>query len=46
MKIELGWQIKNKFIGLRAKAYSYLINNNDEDKKKVKGTRKCVVKKT
>ena len=43
MKDELGGQIMNKFVGLRAKTYSYLRNNNDKDKK-AKGTRKCVIK--
>ena len=32
-----------KFVGLRAKLYSYLKDNNDEDKK-AKGTKKCVIK--
>ena len=32
-----------KFVGLRAKTYSYLKNNNDEDKK-AKGTKRCVIK--
>ena len=32
-----------KFVGLRAKTYSYLIDNGSEDKK-VKGTKKCVRK--
>ena len=40
MRDELGGKILTKFIGLRAKSYSYLI---DEDKK-AKGTKKCVVK--
>ena len=44
MKDELGIQIMKQFLGLRAKTYSYLKDNNDEDKK-VKGTRKCVIKK-
>ena len=38
-----GGQIIRKFVGLRAKTYSYLKGNNDEDKK-AKGTRKCVIK--
>ena len=34
-----------KFVGLRAKTYSYLKDNNNEDKK-AKGTKKYVIKKT
>ena len=36
-------QVEKEFIGLRAKTYSYLKENNDENKK-VKGTKKCVIK--
>ena len=43
MKDELGGQIIKEFVGLRAKTYSYLKDNNDEDKK-AKGTKKCVIK--
>ena len=32
-----------RFAGLRGKTYSYLKDNNDEDKK-AKGTKKCVIK--
>ena len=32
-----------EFAALRAKTYSYLTGNNDEDKK-AKGTKKCVIK--
>ena len=32
-----------KFVGLGAKTYSYLIDDNNEDKKG-KGTKKCVIK--
>ena len=32
-----------ELIGLRAKAYSYLKENNNEDKK-AEGTQKCVIK--
>ena len=45
MKDELGGQIMKKFVGLRAKAYSYLKDNNDEDKK-AKGTKVCHKKKS
>ena len=43
MKDKLGGQIMKEFAGLRAKAYSYLKDNNDEDKKE-KDTQKCVIK--
>ena len=43
MKDELGGQIMKKFVGLRAKTYNYLKDNNDEDKK-VKRTKKCFIK--
>ena len=43
MKDKLGEQIMKEFVGLRAKTYSYLKDNNDEDKK-AKGTKKCVIK--
>ena len=43
MKDELRGQIMEEFAGLRAKTYSYLEANNDEDKK-AKGTKKCVIK--
>ena len=43
MKDELGRKIKTKFVGLRAKAYSYFLNEGSEDKK-AKWTRKCVIK--
>ena len=39
MKDELGRQIMKEFVGLKAKTYSYLEYNNDEDKK-AKGTKK------
>ena len=33
MKYELGGKIMVKFVGLRAKSYSYLIDDSSEDKK-------------
>ena len=45
MKGELGGEIITKFITLRPKTYSYLTDNDKEDKK-AKGTKKCVIKKT
>ena len=44
MKDELGGKIMKEFVGLRAKACSYLKDNNDEDKK-AKGIKQCVIKK-
>ena len=43
MKDELGGQIMKELVGLRKKTYSYLKDNNDEDKK-VQGAKKCVIK--
>ena len=43
MKDELRGQIMKEFVGLRAKTYSYLKDNYDEDKK-AKDTKKCVIK--
>ena len=43
MKDELGGQIMKEFVGLRAKTYSYLKDNNDEDKK-AKEPKNCVIK--
>ena len=45
MKNELGGKIMTKFIGLRKKTYTYLIDDGCEDKK-AKGTKKCVIKRT
>ena len=44
MKNELGGEIIGEFITLRPKTYSYLTDNDEEDKK-AKGTKKCVIKK-
>ena len=43
MKDELGEKIVTKLVGLRAKTYSNLIDDDSEDKK-AKGTIKCVIK--
>ena len=43
MKGELGGQIMKEFVGLRAKTYSYLTDNNDEDEK-AKGTTRYIIK--
>ena len=43
MKDELGEKIMKEFVGLRAKTYSYLIDDGSEDKK-ARGTKKCVIK--
>ena len=43
MKDELGGKIMVEFAALRPKTYSYLRDYNDENKK-AKGTKKCVVK--
>ena len=42
-KDELGGKIMKEFCALRAKAYAYLMND-DSEKKKAKGTKKCVIK--
>ena len=43
MKFELDGKIMTKFIRLRTKMYSYLIQNSSEEKK-AKGTKNCAVK--
>ena len=37
------WKIMTKFVGLRAKTCSYIIDDASEDKN-AKGTKKCVIK--
>ena len=44
MKDELGGEIITEFIALSPKTYSYLTDNDKIDKK-VKGTKKCIIKK-
>ena len=44
MKDKLGGKIMTKFVGLRAKTYSYLKDDDSEDKK-AKGTKKVCHKK-
>ena len=43
MKNELGGKIMTKFVGLKAKTYSYLIDDSSEYKN-AKGIKKCVIK--
>ena len=43
MKDELGEKIMTKFVGLRAKTCSYLIDEGNEDGK-AKDTKKCAMK--
>ena len=43
MKHESGIEFMKEFVGLTAKIYSYLKDNNDEDKK-AKDTKKCLIK--
>ena len=43
MKHKLGRKIMTKFVGLRVKTYSYLLDDGNEDKK-AKFTKKCVIK--
>ena len=43
MKDELGRKVMKESFPLGAKTYSYLTDNNDEDKK-AKDTKKCIIK--
>ena len=42
-KDELGGKIIAEFCALRAKAYAHLMDD-DKEKKKAKGTKKCIIK--
>ena len=44
MKDKLGGKIMKEFLGLRAKTYSYLIDDSSDDKK-AKGTKRRAIKK-
>ena len=43
IKDNLGGKLLKEFIGLRAKTFGYLTDDNSEEKK-VKGTKKCAIK--
>ena len=45
MKGKSGGKIIKEFVGLRAKTYSYLIDDGGEDKK-AKDTKMCIIKRT
>ena len=42
-KDELGRKTRKEFVALRAKTFGYL-TDDDSEKKKAKGTKKCVIK--
>ena len=42
MKDELGGKIMAKFVGLRPKTYSFLMDDGNKDKK-AKATKECVI---
>ena len=44
MKDELGGKIMTEFVALRLKTYAYVIDDDDSEVKKAKGTNKCVIK--
>ena len=43
MKDEFGGKVMTKFIGLKAKSYSHLIDDSSQDKK-ARITKKCAIK--
>ena len=43
MKDEISGKVLKEYVGLRAKTYSYLIDDGSKDKK-AKDTKKCVIK--
>ena len=43
MKDQLGKKFVTKFVGLKPKAYAYLIDDGNNDKK-AKRTKKCAIK--
>ena len=43
VKDELGGKIMKEFVALRSKTYAHLMDD-DSEKKKAKGTKKCVIK--
>ena len=44
MKDELGGKIMPKFVGLKAKTYSYLTDEGNEDKREKGAKYTCVIK--
>ena len=43
-KDELGGRIIKEFVALKAKTYAYLMDDDDSEPKKAKGTKKCIIK--